>query len=125
MISGIDVSAGNKSCYKALTSCQSIDNVPTLLIFPKKAGPTPVKKWNWIYASLWKLRMLGFSARIIPVFLFLFPGLNYFIVQEMEGGYGVSPVGEGAKWGYDLKMGGPTLRSPSVGISQIHQQFQK
>ena len=117
MIAGTDVSVGNKSCYKALTSCQSIDNVPTLLIFPKKAGPTPVKKWNWIYASLWKLRMLGFSARIIPV---LFPGLNYFIMQEMQGGYGVSPVGEGAKWGHGLKLGGPTLRSPYVGIPQIH-----
>ena len=44
-----------KCCYKALTSCKSNEDVPTLSVFSKKARPTPVKSCNWIYQCLLQL----------------------------------------------------------------------
>ena len=43
---GIDTFLGNRSCYKAVMSCQ-IKNVLILFqFFPKKVGPKAVKRWN-------------------------------------------------------------------------------
>ena len=65
------------------------------------------------------LIFVGTASHTI-LFSLLFPGLNYFIKQCMEGGSDENPVGYGLKLGGE---GGPTLRSPWIGISQIYQQL--
>lgn len=52
VITGMDTFPGNKSWYKAVTSCQTKDALTFFQLFLQKSTPQPVKKWNLIFGSL-------------------------------------------------------------------------